>query len=116
MSHYAKILLFERGQAVIDRFTTQGMSASQVIDVALSAFEIVQNDLELKKAVLRAEIEKGIKSAEAGQGRMIDGPEEAERFKQELLQRSRERMAKAKADWLAQIRAELAEADKYPEK
>ncbi len=32
MSRYAKVLLSERGQAAIDRFTARGMNASGVID------------------------------------------------------------------------------------
>lgn len=114
MSRYAKLLLSDQGQSVIDRWTAQGMSAGQVIDAALSAFEIVQNDPELKRAVLRAEIEKGTRSAEARQGRMIDGPEEARRFRDELVQQGRERMAKAQADWLMQIRAELDASEGSP--
>lgn len=45
---------------------------------------------------------------------MIDGPEEARRFQGELVQQGRERMAKAQADWLTQIRAELDAAEGSP--
>lgn len=102
MPRFEKVLISDRAQDVLDRRTDAAnhFPESAVIDAALEAYDIVQKDAYLARAVLRAKVQKGLDSGTA--------VEMQENFAAQLKARARAGLEAAEREWLEQIRAELA--------